>query len=152
MIWKLATRTMLRTMVGLAALSVTALVGCGSDVSSRPELSMSDAEVPVPEIATNKFALPSGFEAMSRPECVRLTWGKPAMGYTAILRREGLVIAIIDARTFQFDDEIIQAPGTYSYSIAFARGSIVGKQVYQTVTILPAQPRKDSGNNPLEDR
>lgn len=150
--WKLATRPLLRTLVCLATLSITALVGCGSDVSTRPELTTSDAEVPVPEISRNKFALPSGFEAMSRPECVRLTWARPAMGYTAILRREGLVIAIVDARTFQFDDEIIQVPGTYSYSIAFARGTTVGKQIYQTVTILPAEPRKDSGNSPLEDK
>lgn len=150
MTMNLATRPASRTLVGLVALSAALLMGCGSDISSRPDLQISE-EVIIPETMNPKLALPSHFEARSIMDGVRLVWERPAHGYTAILYCDGLEIATLDARTFNFDHIPMTAPGTYRYSIHFARGGSVSSEVYLDITILPEPVQKDRGERPLQD-
>jgi hypothetical protein len=118
--WKVPAHPLLKTLVGLAVLSSAGVVGCGSDITSPSHLEIADREVPMPEPSNDKLPRPSGLEGQAMPNCVRLTWDFPAIGYTAILRCNGLWIAEVDARTFQFDDAVVRAPGIYRYSLSCA--------------------------------
>jgi hypothetical protein len=150
--WKLVTRPLLRSLVGLAALNGTAFVGCGSDVSSRPDLGTAEYESPVADHSRDRVASPTDFRAQAMPDCVRLSWGMPAVGNTAIIHCDGVEVATMDARTFQFDDKSLKAPGKYRYSVSFARGNSISRPVIKMVTILREPVRKDPGGNSLEDR
>src|SRR5687767_6871834 len=108
----MATGPVSRTIVGLAILNAALLIGCGSDISSRPDLEISE-EVMIPETMSTKLALPSHFEAEAIMDGVRLNWEMPAHGYMAILNCDGQEIATIDARTVKFDHIPMNAPGTY---------------------------------------
>lgn len=153
---KLVARPLLRTLVALAALNATGFVGCGSDISSQPNLEISDAGGDIPLIPSkdprkDNVARPNGFQGQAVPDCVRLSWDMPAPGYTAILHCDGLHVATVDAQTFQYDDMSPKAPGTYLYTIRFSRGTTVSEQVERSVTIGPAQVLKDSDGSSLDD-
>ena len=141
-------RLLNRRLIGaLAGLGMVMICGCGSDASTRPEISatMTDevvGEVPLPENPVNKYPVPSGFNALVLTDCVQLGWVAPAMGYTAVLHYDGVQIAAMDARIGHFDDTRMTS-GMHRYSICFVKGNTVGAQVHLMVSVVQPKPDKE---------
>jgi hypothetical protein len=144
----LVARLLNRRLIGaLAGLGIVMICGCGSDDSTRPEISatLNDevvGEVPLPEDLMNKFPVPAGFNAVVLADCVQLGWEAPAMGYTAVVHCDGVQIAAMEARIGHFDDTCMTT-GMHRYSLCFTRGNTVGPQVHLMVSVVPPKPDKE---------
>lgn len=144
----LVARLLNRRLIGvLAGFGVALICGCGSDASTRPEVSatLNDevvGEVPLPENPVNKFPVPIGFTALVLRDAVQLGWEPPAMGYMAVVHCDGVQVATMDARLGHFDDTCMTT-GMHRYSLCFVMGNTVGEQVHLMVNVVPPKPDKD---------
>jgi len=127
------------TLVAVTALNLVALIGCGSDMSMGPDLSAQDesGEVSLSGARAAKFATPTNFEALVvASNRVHLSWGIPSIGYTAIIKIDGVEIARVDARLGMLDDNFTRPVGSHIYSLAFAKGNSKSQEARATVNIL----------------
>ena len=111
----------------LVAVGSLGLVGCGSDMSTSPILSVSAQDESGEVIRPTKDArleAPFGFKAEKLGgNSVNLTWASPSeLGLTAILQLNGQVIAEVPASGGVYMDTMGKPAGSHTYDLCFVKG------------------------------
>ena len=115
------------SLMATSLLATTALVGCGTDVSTAPEFVSIESddggyqpgEVPLPG-HKGLIEAPRGLtiEDISTTGAV-ITWNEPSPGLTALINLNGVRIAEVSASTGRFTDNLAKSPGMYHYAVCF---------------------------------
>jgi hypothetical protein len=126
-------RGLKETLIAAVIVGSFSLAGCGTDVSTAPDmLTLAEeptGEVPVP-IKRSRIPAPVGFEVVSiTAEGADLRWMSPGAGYVAQIRLGSAVLGQVDAAQGQFTDALSKAPGLYNYGLCFMKGDRAGREV-----------------------
>lgn len=140
--------------VVLVAVGSLGLMGCGSDMSTAPILSVSVQDEPGEVNRPTKDArleAPFGFKAEKLGgNTVNLTWASPSeQGLTAIVQLDGQILAEVPATGGAYLDTMGKPAGSHTYDICFVKGFRSSRHSQAAIEI--SDPGGDTGGRIDDD-